>query len=261
MKYGCCTGAGNAEALARAGYDFIDLPGAAIAALGEAEFEAARAGIERSGLPCFGMHASVPASIRLAGPDTDRAALEAYFATLAGRAKVLGCPRIGIGSPLSRSRAPDADPAAHEASFIESLRLAAGVCAESGVSLLLEALRPAETNFINTQAQALEFIDRIGAPNIDLVFDIYHFIEAAEAPSNLSAEVAARIRYLHIAEPFGRAYPALERLSPYRPVVDRLRALNCPAERIAIEAPGADFAAGHAEGLRALKALFESWTG
>ena len=51
----------------------------------------------------MGIHASVPPSIRLNGPDYDEEKLRAYFHSLSKRLDMLNIPIISIGSPASRT--------------------------------------------------------------------------------------------------------------------------------------------------------------
>lgn len=259
MKFGCCTSPDNIEALVKAGYDFIDFNGAAVAAMTEEAFADLLKKFAGSGLFCGGFHASVPPKLKLAGIEKDAAALDAHFRLLAGRARDLKCPRIGLGSPLSRGIGPGVDPKAYSEDFLRTYKSALKIAADYGVAVLLEALRPADTNFINKQSEALAVLKLAGEKNTGLVLDLFHFIENGETPAEITPEIAERTGYLHIAEPGGRGYPRLGNLKPYQPAVDRLKALGYAKDLVAIEAPTADFAAGHKEGLQALRELFRAW--
>ncbi|MFA6506568.1 MAG: sugar phosphate isomerase/epimerase family protein [Treponemataceae bacterium] len=256
MKFGCCTSPANIEVLARAGYDFIDFPGAAIVATEENDFTDIKKRLSASGLTCEGFHASVPPSMRLAGPLVNEDTIAAHFHVLASRARDLGCTRIGLGSPKSRSVNLGSDPRAHRDDFLRIFALAARICADHGVSLLLEALRLQDANFINTQAEALAILSEIREFNVGTIFDLFHFIEAGEKIEAITPAVVERIGYLHIAEPNGRGYPKPENNAPYRPVLARLKELGYTGDRISVECPGADFSSGHESALRALRELY-----
>lgn len=256
MKIGCCIGPERLEKLETAGYDFIDLPGGVIAGMDGETFLRAAERLDRGRLRCEGFHASVPGSVPLAGPSCDEKTADAYFDILCRRASRLGCPRIGIGSPAARNIAPGTDRRAHVDTFVRVFAAAARKAAGYGIELLLEALAPEFSNFLNTMDETAAVLDRAGEPNTSLVLDIFHFIETGESPDALTPDIVRRIKYLHIAEPGGRRYPRPDNIEIYRPVLSRLRSLGCRADMITIEAPGDDFDANHEASLRALRNLF-----
>ncbi len=68
-----------------------------------------------------------------------------------------------------------ADPAAH-ACFVSHLRRSAAKAARHSVTLLIEPLNRQENGayFLRSNAQAAAIIDEVGAPNLRLMFDLYH---------------------------------------------------------------------------------------
>ncbi|MDR3225347.1 MAG: sugar phosphate isomerase/epimerase [Clostridiales Family XIII bacterium] len=57
---------------------------------------------------------------------------------------------------------------------VENLKICADYAGEHGVKLAIEALNRFETDFINTVAQAVELIDRVGYDNVGLLLDSFH---------------------------------------------------------------------------------------
>jgi 5-keto-L-gluconate epimerase len=77
-----------------------------------------------------------------------------------------------------------------------ALRECGAEAARSGVRLALEPLNRYETTLINTVAQALELMDRVGADNLGLLFDTFH--ANIEEPSIEESLLAARNRLFHV---------------------------------------------------------------
>jgi sugar phosphate isomerase/epimerase len=76
-------------------------------------------------------------------------------------------------------------------------------CAEAagcGVLLALEPLNRYETTLVNTVAQGLELVDRVGADNLGLLFDTFHAnIEEQSIEKSLMA-AGDRLLHLHVAD-------------------------------------------------------------
>ena len=204
MKYGCCINLCDIDAAAEIGFDFVDLHGAQLAGCGDAEAVAGR--LERSGLSCYGLHASVPPDIRLAGDDYDETRVRAYFHTLGSRARRLGVRMVCIGSPRSRTLPEGFPISLADEQMARSLRAA---CAEMpDCTVLLESLSRSETNYINSIREAFAMVKTLAVPNLALVLDLYHFWLCGDDLSMLTPDAARSVRYLHMADPNARRYPS-----------------------------------------------------
>ncbi|MDP6085117.1 MAG: TIM barrel protein, partial [Nitrospinota bacterium] len=93
--------------------------------------------------------------------------------------------------------------------YVENLRWATGALAEFGLRLLIEPINQhgVPGYFLSRTEEALEVIDRVGADNLLLLYDIYH---AQIAEGNLAQtlrEHIDRIGHIHIAGVPGRHEP------------------------------------------------------
>jgi sugar phosphate isomerase/epimerase len=68
-----------------------------------------------------------------------------------------------------------AEPAQARQLIVDGLRAAADVAGELGITLGLEPLRQAAGTLITTIPEALDLMDEVGAPNIRIVVDVWHF--------------------------------------------------------------------------------------
>jgi D-psicose/D-tagatose/L-ribulose 3-epimerase len=88
---------------------------------------------------------------------------------------------------------------------IDTLRAIADSAASHGITLGLEVVNRYETNVLNTAAQAVAFVSRIGARNVKVHLDTYHMnIEEADIEKAL-IDTGDMLGYFHIGES-GRGY-------------------------------------------------------
>ena len=88
-------------------------------------------------------------------------------------AKNLKCNNINILSGISLD---NYSPEVIENTFVDNLRFCAEAFAEADIQLLTEAINTQDIPgfFLNTSAQAFELFRKVGHPNIQLQYDIYH---------------------------------------------------------------------------------------
>lgn len=79
---------------------------------------------------------------------------------------------------------------------VEAVQELAHYASEHGVSLTVEPINRYETNFLNTIAETLEFIDTVGAPDLGLLADTFHM--NIEEPSMTEPLIAAGNRLWHV---------------------------------------------------------------
>lgn len=107
---------------------------------------------------------------------------------------------------------------------VAGLREVAAHAARRGVELVVEPINRYETNFLNTMAEALAFLDEVAAPNVGLLFDTFH--ANIEEPSlHISLQAAGpRLQHVHVADS-NRWAPGSGHLD-FAAVVATLRALG-----------------------------------
>ncbi len=83
---------------------------------------------------------------------------------------------------------------------VAGLRQVAAYAALRGVELVVEPINRYETNFLNTVAETLAFLDEVAAPNVGLLFDTFHAnIEEPSLADSLRA-AGRRLRHVHTAD-------------------------------------------------------------
>lgn len=92
-------------------------------------------------------------------------------------------------------------PAEVRSTYIANLRYAAEACADKGITLLVEAINTRDIPgfYLQTQAQAFQILQEVGAPNLMMQMDCYHMqIMEGDLVTKLS-KYAAHCGHVQIA--------------------------------------------------------------
>ena len=111
---------------------------------------------------------------------------------------------IEVFNALYGNRLPDADPDEQDALALENLAYAAS---RTRAAVLLEPVSGAERYPLLTAADALAVIDKVGAPNVRLLADLYHLTVNGDDVDAVLSEHADRIAHVQIADAPGRNEP------------------------------------------------------
>lgn len=113
------------------------------------------------------------------------------------------------------------------ATLLDNLRHAAGRLAAHDLTLLIEPINTFDIPgfFVSRSAQALALIERVGAPNLALQYDIYHAQRMEGELGNTLRACLDRIGHIQIADNPGRHEPGSGEIN-YRYLFDRLDALG-----------------------------------
>lgn len=165
--------------------------------------QAARnAGVEIVGLHWLfvspkGLHLTTP-------DDAVRRATTEYLRALVDFCGDLGGTVMTLGSPKQRNIEP---PNTYEEGWKRARDVLASVaplCQQRGVTICFEALAPAETNFIQTAAEAARLADEIGHPNIDIMLDMKAMCSMPGGVIETIRQFGRRARHVHGNHPSGK---------------------------------------------------------
>jgi len=236
---GYCVGLKGLETAKAAGFDYVELGVSEIAALSDADFDAALERVKQVGIPTPNANLFLPGSIRLTGPQaTDPEEQMAYVRKAFARLNRLGVKIVCFGSGGAR-RAPEGFP--KEEAFQQLVAFGKRIAPEAranGITVVIEPLRRQETNIINTTAEGFELVKAVGDPNFELLIDFYHLASEKEDPA-IILQVREHIRHLHMANPQGRVFPLKWDEFDYAPFFANLRQIGY-AGRISVEASSPD---------------------
>jgi sugar phosphate isomerase/epimerase len=202
MKYAICNetfdGWDHARVCGRVaelGYDGLEVAPFTLAPLITDVTAARRAELRRhaeaAGVTILGLHwlLAKTEGFHLTSPDEAvRKWTGEYLAELARAAADLGGNILVLGSPLQRKVPAGATRAQAAEYAADSISHCLPALEKTGVRLCLEPLTPAETDFLNTAAEGVDLIRRLGHPNVRLHLDVKAMsAEAAPTPDVIRA--------------------------------------------------------------------------
>ena len=131
---------------------------------------AARHGIEIAGIHWVLVK---PEGLYINHPDRSiRERTADYFCALVDFCADLGGTRMVVGSPKQRNVMPGVSPEQAWEWAAATFREAVARGGSRGVTLCFEPLAPAETNFINTAAEAIRFVQRLNSNYFKIILDV-----------------------------------------------------------------------------------------
>ena len=153
----------------------------------------------------FKQHGVAPTA-SLCLPMDDNAALypdraERFLMSALETAHALGCSFLG-GVTYSALGWRSGRPAEEQelANIAKALKPVARRAAEFGMLLGIEPCNRYETHLLNTAAQSLAMLDRIGEENVTIHLDTYHMNIEEKGIGAGIAEAGPRSRYIHLSE-------------------------------------------------------------
>lgn len=152
---------------------------------------------------------------------------EADFAALFDQALAYAVAAGGNAVHVMAGRVPESEHVAARDVFVANLRRVAPQAAAHRLTLLLEPLNPHDMPgyFYSHVAEAADIIDRVGAPNLRLMFDAYHVGRVGDDVFALLDQHADRIGHIQIAAVPSRAEPD-EGILDYRAVFRRIEEIG-----------------------------------
>jgi sugar phosphate isomerase/epimerase len=189
---------------AKAGYDAVEIAPFTIAdnvtEVTPGERRRIRAAAARAGLGICGIHwvLAKAEGMYLTHPEAAvRVRTARYFGELVDFCADLGGSIIVVGSPKQRNLMSGV-------TFAQASEWAAAVfgpaiarAAERAVTICLEPLAPAETNFINTAAEAIQFSRGLNSPNFKIILDVKAMCSEAKPIEQIIRESWPHFAHVH----------------------------------------------------------------
>jgi sugar phosphate isomerase/epimerase len=223
LKFGLNVPVEQAGAAARAGWDFTE---DVVVDLLQAEVsDAAWRGIERarrSPLPIPAANRLLPPTLKVTGPNVDLATLRRYMSIIARRAQAIGMHILVFGSGPARSVPEGFDRARARDQILDFCRMAADLCGERDVTLVVEPMHRGESNIINGVGEATEYVRAVNHPNLQCLADSYHSWLEHEPIGDIERAMRS-IRHVHVADVEGRRSPGETGKHDYRGFFAALR--------------------------------------
>lgn len=188
--------------------------------------------IAKRPLPLRSCNGFIPGKFRLTGPKANPAPALDYAEKILRRADEVGVQTIVLGSGGARNLPKDwvkSDPAAVEKGtrqFTEfCAALAKRVADLKTVQVVIEPLRPKESNLVNFVWQGQKIVEEVDSPRIRLLADIFHMIEGGERGESI-AKAGALLKHCHIATKGSRQYPGANDTDVFLPYFAALKGIG-----------------------------------
>jgi sugar phosphate isomerase/epimerase len=193
---------------AECGYTGIEIAPFTMASDAREVSAARRAEVRRqadaAGLQVVGLHwlLAKTTGFHLTTPDAEvRRNTAAYVQDLARLCRDLGGSKMIFGSPVQRNVLPGVS---HEQAMDHARGVVDDclpVLEETGVTLCIEPLAPAEGNFLNTAAEAVRLIEKVGHPNCRLILDCKAMSSEAVSIPDLIRRHVSLLEHFHANDP------------------------------------------------------------
>jgi sugar phosphate isomerase/epimerase len=129
-----------------------------------------------------------------------------------------------FGSPNQRKTTGGLARAEAAKHMEDGLAAAASHAAARGVTVLLEALPANQCDVVQSLAEAVAIVERIGSPAVQTMFDVHNAVDETEPHSALVERYYAHIRHVHVNELDGSHCGAGD--YDFHPLLETLRRLN-----------------------------------
>lgn len=265
MRFGCCLnmvagtedgiGAEHIAALKQIGFDYAELPLAEMTALPDRAFDAIKANLTKNAIRCETCNNFFPKTVRLTGRQPDYKAIMSYVRRALDRAGALGVEYVVFGSGGAKN-VPEGFPI--EEGYLQVVKLLkdiAPIAHRNNIAIVIEPLRKAECNLINTFQEGCRLARDVNEENIKVLVDYYHLSAEGEPVEHIQEEGPEFLRHVHFARHEGRAYPQNIEEDAYLPFIRALKDIRYQG-RVSCEAYTDDFIKSAERTLKFFKEYF-----
>jgi D-psicose/D-tagatose/L-ribulose 3-epimerase len=246
VRIGYCGPLKDIDAVKAAGFDYMEVRTSEVAALSDADYENAAAKFKQVGLPVLAANLFIPASIKVTGPNIDKDRQMEYVRLALDRVSRMGVRLVVFGSGGARQVPEGFSKQEAFQQLVDFGKRIAPEAQSRNITIAIEPLRKRESNIINNTTEALDWVNAVNDPNIQLMIDFYHFEVEKEDPSAI-LKVQDHLRHLHMANPNGRVMPLKWEEYNYGPFFailrqihyDRLISLEVSSANLPVEGPQA----------------------
>jgi sugar phosphate isomerase/epimerase len=222
------------QIIGNAGYKGVEIAAFTLVREGVQEIRPAErkkmvAAMSNAGIECAGLHwllAPPPKGMHFTTPDTSvRKRTAAYLNELIDFCGELGGSAMIFGSPKQRNAVGISVDEAKRY-FAEGLAAAADNAKEKGIKILIEPLDKSQTDVVNTMAEAVEMVRRIGHPAVQSMFDFHNTLDETEPFDVLIKKYYDYIHHVHVQEMDGSYLGAGTAVNDYVKAFQVLKDLN-----------------------------------
>jgi sugar phosphate isomerase/epimerase len=239
ILFGVCRPPKDAKILKAHGYDFFEtsVAGILMPTCSEEQWKKQKELILNAPIPLRSCNGFLPGTFRLTGPKADFAPALDYAEKALRRAEEVGVKTIVFGSggarnvpgdicSADRSQRPDTEKGLLQ--YTEFCRILCNRVSDlKNVSMVIEPLRPNESNIINYVWQGMQVVRDVNSPRLEQLADIYHMISRRECPRSI-VEAGCHLKHCHIACKGTRQFPGTgpDDAAIFKPYFDALKQIG-----------------------------------
>jgi len=221
MDVGWCARIERGPQIKALGFDFLEVALGPLNLEDDDSFAAAKAAVARAALPMPVFSRLLPLSMRIVGPEADAERIQRYMARMAEVTAAAGADIVVLGAGWARSVPDGWSRDRGRDQFLETIGWCADALGNGGAVVALEAPNHAETNLVNTIAEAVEVAKAVDRPNVRVIADLYHLYAEPES-FDVVTEFADWIVHVHLSDSDRR--PPGDGSYDVGPLFDRLKA-------------------------------------
>ena len=233
ILFGACRPLSDTALMKSIGYDFVERSFGEmfVPDKGEEAWKHQKEAIVSAALPLRSCNGFLPGRFRVTGENADWAPILEYAEVGCRRADEVGLKTMVFGSGGARNvpvtyhaggkidypKGFDVERGRDQ--YAEFCAVLAKRIAGCRVTVVIEPLRPNETDIIHYVWQGLQIVEEVGSPRIQQLADIFHMMMGRE-PAESIVKAGDRLRHCHIADWKTRLFPGQDpaqthRLKPY----------------------------------------------
>lgn len=253
MRFGCCAAIDQAEALDKAGYDFIECT--VISLMPEEKEEVFKTILEKyqaSPLPIEAFNILLPSDLKIVGDKVDNQRVKDYLKSALERVCRIGADTIVFGSGGARSFPKGLSKEKGREQMAAFLSTVSDMADQLSLTIVIEPLNKKESNIINSISEAVAWSKEFNQKSLKTLADFYHMEEEKEPLTNFY-EYRDFIQHIHVADT-NRLAPGTG-MYPYPEFVRNIHKANYDG-RISIECNWRNFAEEIGPALDFLKKQF-----
>src|ERR1700722_4778927 len=199
MKLGWCSRIENAGIVAKAGFDFVEVPLSPFGLEDQMSLAVAKKVIAGSPLPTLAFNLFLPRDMPVVGTEINVGRVKSYLGRAAELLAYAQSKIVVFGSGRARNIPEGFDRDKAEAQFIELLHWSAEALKGSDTTLVIEPLNRKESNIVNSVGEGARFAKAVNRPEIRLLADLYHMNEENEPLSEVATH-SEWLSHIHLAD-------------------------------------------------------------
>ena len=206
IPIGICTDFTNLPDAHALGYDFMEIPLDALAALSDAYFDEFAAWCAGSGVRVQAVNHMLPEGLSIVGPDVRAPELHAYLSRAFGRCQRLKVRVVTLDAALARAVPEGFDYPMAWRQLGNFLRLCQGHARECGLVIAAEPLRKTDCNLMNLVSEATLLSGLLQLNNVGVAANTGTMAMAAE-PVTALTQTGNTLCHVHVEHPLTRRMP------------------------------------------------------